>query len=150
MKIPAMILWTIYIKFRVTRVLLTSMMITFKVERKFLLNFSKPLNCQWFQLLYSLKTTHLLPGAWMNLLGFLSVGKMASWFYPFFTKWVRQKYLNKRESLGTLAKHEENFKDNMGNVQRWRTALCGVGSLSGWHYKNEYVYLIISLIFFFF
>ena len=47
-----------------------------------------------------------------------------------------------------LAKHEENFKDNMGKVQRWRTALCEVGSLSGWHYKNKYVYLIISLMIF--
>ena len=47
-----------------------------------------------------------------------------------------------------LAKHEENFKDNMGKVQRWGTALCEVGSLSGWHYKNGYVYLIISLMIF--
>ena len=47
-----------------------------------------------------------------------------------------------------LAKHEENFKDNMGKVQRWRIALCEVGSLSRWHYKNGYVYLIISLMLF--
>ena len=53
-----------------------------------------------------------------------------------------------RKFGAALAKHEENFKDNMGKVQRWRIALCEVGSLSGWNYKNGYVYLIISLMLF--
>ena len=53
-----------------------------------------------------------------------------------------------REFWVALAKHEENFKDNMGKVQRWREALCEVGSLSGWHYNNGYVYLSISLMIF--
>uniref|UniRef100_A0A2N9I9N4 TIR domain-containing protein n=1 Tax=Fagus sylvatica TaxID=28930 RepID=A0A2N9I9N4_FAGSY len=35
-----------------------------------------------------------------------------------------------------LAKHEENFKNNMDKVQSWRTTLNEVGCLSGWHYDN--------------
>ena len=38
-----------------------------------------------------------------------------------------------------LAEHEKNFKDNIGKVQIWRAALKEVGSLSGFHYDNEYV-----------
>ena len=38
-----------------------------------------------------------------------------------------------------LAKHEKNFMDNIGKVQIWRAALKEVGSLSGFHYNNEYV-----------
>ena len=38
-----------------------------------------------------------------------------------------------------LAKHEEKFKDN-GKVQSWRKALCETANISGWHYKNKYVF----------
>ena len=38
-----------------------------------------------------------------------------------------------------LAKHEKNFRDNIGKVQIWKAALKEVGSLSGFHYDNEYV-----------
>ena len=38
-----------------------------------------------------------------------------------------------------LIKHEEGFKDNM-KVQEWRIALYEAASISGWHYKNEYVF----------
>nr|XP_023887480.1 TMV resistance protein N-like [Quercus suber]XP_023912233.1 TMV resistance protein N-like [Quercus suber] len=36
-----------------------------------------------------------------------------------------------------LAKHEKNFKDNIGKVQIWRAALNEVGNLSGFHYNNN-------------
>ena len=39
-----------------------------------------------------------------------------------------------------LTKHEEIFKDKVDKVQKWRIALNKVGSLSGWHYKNGYVF----------
>lgn len=32
-----------------------------------------------------------------------------------------------------FSKHEETFKDNKQNVQRWRDALNQVSNLSGWH-----------------
>ena len=38
-----------------------------------------------------------------------------------------------------LAKHEKRFKDN-GKVHSWRKALYEVANLSGWHYKNKYVF----------
>ena len=38
-----------------------------------------------------------------------------------------------------LAEHEKNLKIEKGKVQIWRAALKEVGSLSGFHYKNEYV-----------
>ena len=38
-----------------------------------------------------------------------------------------------------LAKHEEKFKDN-GKVQSWRKALYEAANISGWHYKNKYVF----------
>jgi hypothetical protein len=37
-----------------------------KGEKRFLRHFSKPLTCQEFQLLYSLKTMHHPNGAWMS------------------------------------------------------------------------------------
>ena len=53
----------------------------------------------------------------------------------------------KSEFGGALTKHEEIFRDEIDKVQNWRKALNKVGSLSGWHYKNGYVF---SLLFFFF
>ena len=38
-----------------------------------------------------------------------------------------------------LAEHEKNLKIEKGKVQIWRAALKEVGSLSGFHYDNEYV-----------
>ena len=61
-----------------------------------------------------------------------------------------------RRQIGTfgeaLAKHEENFKYDMNKVQRWRAALNEASNLSGWHYKNEYVfnhYFIITIKFYY-
>ena len=47
---------------------------------------------------------------------------------------------NQKGKFGVqLAKHEKNFKDNIGKVQIWRAALKEVGHLSGFPYDNEYV-----------
>ncbi|KAK4593275.1 hypothetical protein RGQ29_017404 [Quercus rubra] len=40
-----------------------------------------------------------------------------------------------------LAKHEEKFNGNMGKVQRWKVALNEAGSLSGLHYRDEYIWI---------
>ena len=45
----------------------------------------------------------------------------------------------KRKFGEVLAKHEENFKDNIGKVQSWRAALNEVGKLSRYHYKIGYI-----------
>jgi hypothetical protein len=49
-----------------------------------------------------------------------------------------------------LAKLEENFKNNMDKVQRWRTTLNEVGCLSGWHYDKVYVSHDYPMPFYFF
>ena len=38
-----------------------------------------------------------------------------------------------------LTEQEIKFKNNIERVQRWRTALNEVASLSGWHYEDRYV-----------
>ena len=53
---------------------------------------------------------------------------------------------NQLEKFGeALAKHEKKFKDNKKKVQRWRVALKEASNISGWHYKNEYVFNISLL-----
>ena len=45
---------------------------------------------------------------------------------------------NHRGKFGeALAKHEENFEENMGRVQIRRDALTRVASLSGWDLINK-------------
>ena len=47
---------------------------------------------------------------------------------------------NQKGKFGeALAKHEEKFKDDK-KVQRWREALYEAGNISGWHYKNGYLF----------
>ena len=94
MKIPAILLQTIYIR----------LCLTFKDdaelergEKKFHPNFSEPLNRQGLQLSYSLKTMQIPLGAWMNL---SSVLRKARRFYLSFTKWTHQRYVNNRGSMG--------------------------------------------------
>ena len=57
---------------------------------------------------------------------------------------------NQKGKFGeALAKHEERFKNNMERVQEWREALNEAGKISGWHYKNDYVfndYFVITII----
>ena len=37
-----------------------------------------------------------------------------------------------------LTKHEEEFKDNKENVQRWRMALIEMANLFGWQHEMGY------------
>ena len=53
----------------------------------------------------------------------------------------------KKEFGVALTEHEEKFKDNIDKVQNWRIALKEVGSLSGWHYENGYVFHDLSYAF---
>ena len=39
-----------------------------------------------------------------------------------------------------LAKHEEKFKDDIEKVQRWRKTLTRAANLSGFTYKDGYVF----------
>ncbi|ONH89628.1 hypothetical protein PRUPE_8G005400 [Prunus persica] len=43
-----------------------------------------------------------------------------------------------------FSKHEETFKDNKQNVQRWRDALTQVSNLSGWHLHDGYESKVIQ------
>ncbi|XP_016650528.1 PREDICTED: TMV resistance protein N-like [Prunus mume] len=43
-----------------------------------------------------------------------------------------------------FSKHEEAFKDNEQNVQRWRDALNQVSNLSGWHLHDGYESKVIQ------
>ena len=45
-----------------------------------------------------------------------------------------------------MTKHAETFKDNIVKVQNWRETLNEVGNLSGYHYKNGYVFYDVSLL----
>ena len=40
-----------------------------------------------------------------------------------------------------FAKHEESFKDNIGNVQMWKVAFTKVADLAGWDLKDKYEFL---------
>ena len=51
-----------------------------------------------------------------------------------------------KEKFGkVLTMHEEKFNDNK-KVQRWREALCEAAGLSGWDYKNRYLFSDYSLL----
>lgn len=40
-----------------------------------------------------------------------------------------------------LAKHEDQFRDDVNKVKRWREALCEVATLSGWNLGDGYVFV---------
>ena len=49
---------------------------------------------------------------------------------------------NHRGTFGeAFAKHEESFKDNIGNVQMWKVAFTKVVDLAGWDLKDKYEFL---------
>ncbi|XP_021814678.1 TMV resistance protein N-like [Prunus avium] len=50
----------------------------------------------------------------------------------------------KADSGEAFSKHEEAFKDNKQNVQRWRDALTQVSNLSGWHLQDDYESKVIQ------
>ena len=68
---------------------------------------------------------------------------------PVFYKVDPSDVRNQNGKFGeAFTKHEEKFMYDMNKVQRWRAALNEAGGLSGWHYKNEYVfnhYFIITI-----
>ncbi|KAL5843253.1 hypothetical protein ACOSQ4_009211 [Xanthoceras sorbifolium] len=43
-------------------------------------------------------------------------------------------------------KHEQDFRDNMEKVKRWRSALTGVANLSGWHSQDRYHEFYLDLL----
>ena len=60
--------------------------------------------------------------------------------YPVFYNIDPSEVRNQKGNFGlALAKHEENFKNNMDKVQRWRESLSKAANASGWHYKKGYV-----------
>ena len=66
---------------------------------------------------------------------------------PVFYKVDPSDVRNQQEKFGeALAKHEKKFKDNKEKVQRWRAALNEASHISGWHYKNEYVFNLYFVI----
>ncbi len=53
---------------------------------------------------------------------------------------------NQKGKFGeALAKHEEKFKDG-NKVQRWRETLHEAANLSGWPYKNRYLFSVAALL----
>ena len=100
-KIPAKVLPAIYIRPCATKEFTPSSIISFRGEKKFRKNLSKPSKIHRFWLLSFLKTTQSPNGAWMNLLRLLSVEKKTKrWkFVQFFTMLIHQKYEIKRETL---------------------------------------------------
>ena len=65
---------------------------------------------------------------------------------PVFYKVDPSDVRNQNEMFGeAFTKHEDKFKDNKKKVQRWRAALKEASNISGWHYKNEYVFNISLL-----
>ena len=64
---------------------------------------------------------------------------MDNWFYLFFYK-VDPFEVCKQEGnfKVALANQEKKFKNDIGRVQRWRTALNEAASLVGWHYEDRY------------
>ena len=62
---------------------------------------------------------------------------------PVFYKVDPSDVRNQNGKFGeAFTKHEEKFKDNKMKVQRWRAALEEASNISGYHYKNEYVFNI--------
>ena len=60
---------------------------------------------------------------------------------PIFFKVDPSEVYNQNGNFGeVLTKHKERFKNNMKKVQGWRIALHEASNISGWHYKNEYVF----------
>nr|XP_023923050.1 TMV resistance protein N-like [Quercus suber] len=54
---------------------------------------------------------------------------------------------NHRGTFGeAFAKHEESFKDNIGNVQMWKAALTKVADLAGWDLKDNHESIVIQKI----
>ena len=71
---------------------------------------------------------------------------------PIFYKVDPSEVRSQKGKFGAALAKLEKFKDNINKVQRWRAALNEASNLSGWHYKNEYVfnhYFIITIKFYY-
>ena len=82
-----------------------------------------------------------------ELVKILECKKKGQVVFPVFYKVDPSEVRSQKGKFGeALAKHEESFKYDMNKVQIWRAALNEAGNLSGWHYKNEYVFNHYSII----
>ena len=82
-----------------------------------------------------------------ELVKILECKKKGQKVFPVFYMVDPSEVRNQKGKFGkALAKHEESFKYDMNKVQRWRAALNEAGNLSGWHFKNEYVFNHYSII----
>ncbi|XP_050275097.1 disease resistance protein RPV1-like [Quercus robur] len=88
-----------------------------------------------------------------ELIKILECKKNGQVVFPVFYKVDPSEVRSQKGTFGeALAKHEENFKYDTNKVQEWRAALNEASNLSGWHYKNEYVfnhYFIITIKFYY-
>nr|POE66480.1 isoform 2 of tmv resistance protein n [Quercus suber] len=82
-----------------------------------------------------------------ELVKILECKKKGQKVFPVFYKVDPSEIRSQKGKFGeALAKHEESFKYDTNKVQRWRVALNEASNLSGWHYKNEYVFNHYSVI----
>ena len=82
-----------------------------------------------------------------ELVKILECKKNGQVVFPVFYEVDPSEVRNQKGKFGeALAKHEENFKYGTNKVQRWKDALNEAGTLSGWHYENEYVFNHYSII----
>ena len=81
-----------------------------------------------------------------ELVKMLKCKKNGQFVLPVFYKVNPSEVREQKKEFGiNMAKHEETFKDNIVRVQNWREALKEVGNLSGYHYKDGYVFYDVSL-----
>ena len=81
-----------------------------------------------------------------ELVSILKCKKNGQIVLPVFYKVNPSEVREQKKKFGVnMTKHEETFKDNIVKDQNWRKALNEVGNLSGYHYKNEYVFYDVSL-----
>ena len=82
-----------------------------------------------------------------ELVKILECKKNGQVVFPVFYKIDASEVRSQKGKFGeALAKHEANFMYDTNKVQRWRVALNEAGNLSGWHYKNEYVFNHYSIV----
>ena len=82
-----------------------------------------------------------------ELVKILECKKKGQVVFPVFYKVDPSEVRSQKGKFGeALAKHEESFKYDTNKVQGWKVALNEAGNLSGWHYKNEYVFNHYSII----
>ena len=81
-----------------------------------------------------------------DLVSILKCKKNSQIVLPIFYKVDPSEVRKQEKEFGVnMTKHEETFKDNIVRVQNWREALKEVGNLSGYHYKDGYVFYDVSL-----